>query len=259
MLTREENELLTRTGPGTPMGSLMRRYWVPALFSRQLAGPDCPPFQAKLMGERLVAFRDTDGRLGLLDDSKLQAGANWTKVAGKTCPLDDGNKPLVLNSAFAMLTPTPSSVSDPSKRGLLTIRPKADDHASLGDKQIVFSGTVIAPSANNANPIAGDFSSVHPVLVDTGPQAKPDATRYWGIALTEKKADRHLWAIPVDSTGLEGTPQAWLDSKKAPGDTVLKDVSAICMLDAAYNEKTGQIGIVLVLFLLVVLGVIALA
>jgi phenylpropionate dioxygenase-like ring-hydroxylating dioxygenase large terminal subunit len=68
MLTREENELLTRTGPGTPMGSLMRRYWVPALFSRELPEPDCPPVQAKLMGERLVAFRDTDGRLGLLGE-----------------------------------------------------------------------------------------------------------------------------------------------------------------------------------------------
>ncbi len=63
-----ENELLTQTGRGTPMGALMRRYWVPALFSRQLPEPDCPPVRVKLLGERLVAFRDSDGRVGLLDE-----------------------------------------------------------------------------------------------------------------------------------------------------------------------------------------------
>ena len=66
MLSREENELLTRTGPGTPMGSLMRRYWVPALFSHQLEKPDSPPVRVKLMHENLVAFRNTEGRIGLV-------------------------------------------------------------------------------------------------------------------------------------------------------------------------------------------------
>ncbi|HXP31092.1 MAG TPA: Rieske 2Fe-2S domain-containing protein [Stellaceae bacterium] len=68
MLSREENELLTRTGPGTPMGALMRRYWIPALFSTALLEPDCAPVRVKLLGERLVAFRDTKGRVGLLDE-----------------------------------------------------------------------------------------------------------------------------------------------------------------------------------------------
>ena len=68
MLTREENQLLTRTGPGTPMGALMRRYWIPAVFSHQLPEPDCTPVRVRLLGEQLVAFRDTDGRIGLLDE-----------------------------------------------------------------------------------------------------------------------------------------------------------------------------------------------
>ena len=68
MLSREENELLTRTGPGAPMGKLMRRYWIPALFSDQLPEPDCPPVRVKLLGEKLVAFRDTQGRVGLIDE-----------------------------------------------------------------------------------------------------------------------------------------------------------------------------------------------
>jgi phenylpropionate dioxygenase-like ring-hydroxylating dioxygenase large terminal subunit len=68
MLTREENDLITRTGPGTPMGILMRRYWIPALFSDQLPSPDCPPVRVKLLGEKLVAFRTTDGNVGLVDE-----------------------------------------------------------------------------------------------------------------------------------------------------------------------------------------------
>jgi phthalate 4,5-dioxygenase oxygenase subunit len=69
MLSQEDNELLTRVGAGTPMGSLMRRYWIPAAYSHQIAEPDCPPVRVRLLGEDLVAFRDTDGRVGLLDQS----------------------------------------------------------------------------------------------------------------------------------------------------------------------------------------------
>src|ERR1051325_8437457 len=68
MLSHEENETVTRVGPGTPMGMLMRRYWMPAALSRELPGPDCAPIRVRLLGERLVAFRDTSGRLGLVDE-----------------------------------------------------------------------------------------------------------------------------------------------------------------------------------------------
>ena len=68
MLSREDNEKLTRIGPGTPMGSLVRRYWIPALFSNQLPEPDGAPVRVKLLCEKLVAFRDTMGRVGLIDE-----------------------------------------------------------------------------------------------------------------------------------------------------------------------------------------------
>lgn len=68
MLSPADNELVTRTGPGTPMGDLMRRYWLPALLERELPGPDCAPVRVQLLGERLMAFRDTSGRVGLLDE-----------------------------------------------------------------------------------------------------------------------------------------------------------------------------------------------
>jgi phthalate 4,5-dioxygenase oxygenase subunit len=69
MLKPEENERLTRVGAGTPMGTLFRRYWIPALLSAELPEPDCPPVRVPLLGEKLVAFRDTAGGLGLLVDA----------------------------------------------------------------------------------------------------------------------------------------------------------------------------------------------
>jgi phthalate 4,5-dioxygenase len=66
VLGREDNELLTRVGAGTPMGDMMRRYWLPALLSEEIAQPDCDPVKVRLLGDDLVAFRDSQGRVGLL-------------------------------------------------------------------------------------------------------------------------------------------------------------------------------------------------
>jgi phenylpropionate dioxygenase-like ring-hydroxylating dioxygenase large terminal subunit len=68
MLSREDNELLTCIGPDTPMGNTMRRYWIPALLASELPEPDGPPVRVRLLGEDLVAFRDTSGQIGLLDE-----------------------------------------------------------------------------------------------------------------------------------------------------------------------------------------------
>jgi phthalate 4,5-dioxygenase oxygenase subunit len=68
MLTKEQNELLVRTDPGTPMGQLFRRYWIPALLAEEIPTPDCPPVRVKLLGEQLIAFRDSNNRIGLLDE-----------------------------------------------------------------------------------------------------------------------------------------------------------------------------------------------
>ncbi len=76
MLSREENELLTQTGPGTPMGEVMRRYWIPALLSWELPEPDCPPVRVQLLGEKLVAFRDTHGRIGVIEEFCAHRGVS---------------------------------------------------------------------------------------------------------------------------------------------------------------------------------------
>jgi phenylpropionate dioxygenase-like ring-hydroxylating dioxygenase large terminal subunit len=74
MLSREDNETLVRVGPGTPMGSLMRLYWIPFLSSSDVV-PDGQPHRVRLLGEDLVAFRDTEGRVGLVDHACPHRGA----------------------------------------------------------------------------------------------------------------------------------------------------------------------------------------
>ena len=68
MLRKEQNDLLTRTGPGTSMGEMFRRYWIPALLAEELSENDGPPVRVQLLGEKLIAFRDTMGRTGLLEE-----------------------------------------------------------------------------------------------------------------------------------------------------------------------------------------------
>src|SRR5258706_8315782 len=67
MLSREDNARLPRVSAGPPMGNVFRRYWLPALLSSELAEPDGPPVNRKLLGEDLVAFRDSKGAVGLVD------------------------------------------------------------------------------------------------------------------------------------------------------------------------------------------------
>lgn len=68
MLRKEFNDLLTQTGPQTPMGNMFRQYWIPALLASELPEDDCAPVRVKLLSESLVAFRDTQGRYGLIDE-----------------------------------------------------------------------------------------------------------------------------------------------------------------------------------------------
>src|SRR6476620_5260293 len=90
VLRAEINELLTRTGPGTPMGDLFRQYWVPAMLAEELPENDCPPVRVKLLSERMVAFRDSEGRYGLIDEFGAHRGASlWfgrNEGSGLRCP-----------------------------------------------------------------------------------------------------------------------------------------------------------------------------
>ena len=86
MLTVQENATLTRTGPGTPMGDVFREYWQPALLSRELE-PDGAPKRLRVLGEDFIAFRDTEGRVGVVEPRCPHRGANLFFGRNEQCGL----------------------------------------------------------------------------------------------------------------------------------------------------------------------------
>ena len=76
MLSAEENKLLCEVGPGTAMGELLRQYWLPVLPSTELPQRDGPPIKARLLGEDLIAFRDTTGQVALIENACAHRGAS---------------------------------------------------------------------------------------------------------------------------------------------------------------------------------------
>jgi phthalate 4,5-dioxygenase len=87
MLSKEDNELLSQTAAGTPMGNLIRRYWIPALLSEEIPAPDCAPARVRLLGEELVAFRDTRGRIGLIGEHCAHRGTSLFYGRNEECGL----------------------------------------------------------------------------------------------------------------------------------------------------------------------------
>ncbi|MBV8168605.1 MAG: aromatic ring-hydroxylating dioxygenase subunit alpha [Alphaproteobacteria bacterium] len=86
-MTPEQNDELCRTGAKTPMGALFRRYWVPILLAEELREPDGPPVRVKIMGERLIAFRDTQGRIGLISEFCAHRGVSLFFGRNEDCGL----------------------------------------------------------------------------------------------------------------------------------------------------------------------------
>ena len=76
MLSAQDNEILCHVGAGTPMGNLMREYWIPACTSSELATPDCAPLRLRLLGEDLIAFRTTSGKVGIVANACPHRGAS---------------------------------------------------------------------------------------------------------------------------------------------------------------------------------------
>jgi phenylpropionate dioxygenase-like ring-hydroxylating dioxygenase large terminal subunit len=76
MLSKEDNELLSRVGPGTAMGNFMRQYWLPAVKSDELPAPDSPPLRLMLLGEQLIAFRTSSGKVGVIQNACPHRGAS---------------------------------------------------------------------------------------------------------------------------------------------------------------------------------------
>ena len=76
MLNKEDNQTLTRVGPGTVMGDFLRQYWQPILLTDELPEPDCAPLRVRLLGEDLIAVRTSSGKVGLLGNHCPHRGAS---------------------------------------------------------------------------------------------------------------------------------------------------------------------------------------
>lgn len=87
MLSASDNQKLTQTGPDTPMGRTMRKFWMPALLSEELPHQDCAPIRIKLHGENFVAFRDTSGNVGVVEPRCSHRGADLFFGRNEDCGL----------------------------------------------------------------------------------------------------------------------------------------------------------------------------
>jgi len=87
MLSREQNELLCRVEGSAPMGGIMRRHWLPVCLSEEVAEKDGAPVRSRLVGEDLVAFRDSEGKLGVLDERCPHRGASLAFGRNEECGL----------------------------------------------------------------------------------------------------------------------------------------------------------------------------
>src|SRR6478672_10961016 len=76
MLSHEKNAILTQSGPGQPMGRFMRSFWIPAMTAREVPAPDEAPVRLQLLNENLVVFRDSAGRVGVLEEHCPHRGAS---------------------------------------------------------------------------------------------------------------------------------------------------------------------------------------
>ena len=76
MLSREDNDLVTRVGAGAPAGEMFRRYWLPVCDADEIGANDSAPLRVRLLGEDLIAFRDTNGKVGVLEEMCMHRGAS---------------------------------------------------------------------------------------------------------------------------------------------------------------------------------------
>ena len=100
MLTREENELLTRVGPGSPCGDLMRRYWIPAVMSLELPEPDGAPVRVRLLGEELRRHKSALGSLVSLEMGKIKAEGEVSSALARLLVVSEAYPDLKANQTM---------------------------------------------------------------------------------------------------------------------------------------------------------------
>ena len=139
MMTREENDLLCRVEGDAPMGRIMRRHWIAACLSEEVS-PDGAPLKVRLLGEDLVVFRDSAGRIGVLDEycshrrASLACSPPATRNAGCAVSITAGSSTWRATcwKMASGASPTAASRSGSSTRPIRCARPAASVWALYG-------------------------------------------------------------------------------------------------------------------------------
>src|SRR4051794_7409372 len=214
MLTAEENDLLCRVEANAPMGQLMRRHWIPACLSEEVTEPDGAPVRTKLLGEDLVVFRDTDGRLGVLDEycphRRVSLALGRNEECGLRC-LYHGWKMDVEGNVLEM-------ASEPPDRGFAAkVKHKAYPAREAGGFVWAYMGT------------AETMPAFEPPAFAPTPQARVSIVKIrvdanWAQVLEGQIDSAHSSTLhssdmrPAQVDGAKATEQAWLrpSTDKAP-------------------------------------------
>lgn len=190
-------------------------------------------------------------RLARLDGAAVASGGGWSAAAGEVCSATGPTGPLFLTGGLAVHDAGSGLPANPSQTLMVGARPIGASLNTFGASQLMTLGTVNSAAPVQDNAISGNFSLIHPVTLDLVTPAS-DGTRFWSLGLTEKVSGvtttRQLWALPVDAAGVDQTPVAWLTGTAVttgPGSGDLKDITAVCALDAAVSDS-GEIGVAMV-------------
>jgi phenylpropionate dioxygenase-like ring-hydroxylating dioxygenase large terminal subunit len=220
VLSKEDNELLCRVGPGSPMGDLMRLYWIPALLSSELPGRDSNPVRTMLLGEQLIAFRDTNGHVGLIQNNCPHRGASlffgrneesglrcvyhgWKFSTDGTC-VDMPNEPA--ESDFR--TKVKATAYPCQERGGVVwayMGPASSTPPPLPDLEpnMLSDGewnvSVYQRECNWMQALEGDIDTCHTVFLHTGSMTADDAPDgSWGRFALADRAPRYE-VVPTDA------------------------------------------------------------
>ena len=157
MLSRENNELICRVGPGTAMGKAFRRFWLPALLSAELPAPDCDPRRVQLLGEDFVAFRDSDGKVGLLDEycphRNASLGLGRVEGGGIRC-IYHGWKFAVDGTVLETPNVADPTFKDRFKEGPIRCARRAASSGSISGRRRRCRHSRAGPSSSSRRPIS---------------------------------------------------------------------------------------------------------
>ncbi|HVT69849.1 MAG TPA: Rieske 2Fe-2S domain-containing protein [Trebonia sp.] len=207
MLTAEENEALCRVGPGTPMGTVLRRYWTPAFQLGDLPEPDCPPVKVTILGENFVAFRDSEGKLGFLDELCCHRGASLALGRVEGCGircLYHGWKYAVDGTIMETPNLATATFRERVKHGAYPVR----EAGGLGWVYLGPPGTEPAfPSFQWADAPAGEFS-VSEIIMDCN----------WMQAQEGSIDSSHVGILHLDTLATMGAGPRRVGSFDFPGE-----------------------------------------